>query len=125
MITPVQNKCSRFCYKPFEQFVLKKFFPYLADGSFLSIHETDEELKPLLENFPKWDQLYPLPYETIRKLNIPSINMRVYGKDGHKWTERVYKPYSFNVLPLLIRKATIQILNDYQVFTNKQIARGS
>ncbi|EJR47301.1 hypothetical protein IIM_04438 [Bacillus cereus VD107] len=107
-----------------EQFVLKKFFPYLADGSFLSIHETDEELKPLLENFPKWEQLYPLPYETIRKLNIPSINMGVYGKDGHKWTERVYKPYSFSVLPVLIRNTTIQILNEYKAITNKQIAQG-
>ncbi|KEK21611.1 M20/M25/M40 family metallo-hydrolase [Bacillus gaemokensis] len=97
-----------------EQFILKKFFPYLADGSFLSIHETDDELKPLLQNFPKWERLYPLPYETIRKLSIPSINMGVYGKDGHKWTERVYKPYSFNILPFLIRKTTIQILNDYK-----------
>lgn len=107
-----------------ERFVLKKFFPYLADGSFLSIHETDEELKPLLENFPKWEQLYPLPYETIRKLNIPSINMGVYGKDGHKWTERVYKPYSFSVLLVLIRNTTIQILNEYKAITNKQIAQG-
>ncbi|EEL52405.1 M20/M25/M40 family metallo-hydrolase [Bacillus mycoides] len=108
-----------------EQFVLKKFFPYLADGSFLSIHETDEELEPLLQNFPKWEQLYPLPYDTIRKLNIPSINMGVYGKDGHKWTERVYKPYSFHVLPLLIRKATMKILNDYKETANRQTVHHS
>ncbi|WP_243292969.1 M20/M25/M40 family metallo-hydrolase [Bacillus sp. FJAT-47783] len=94
-----------------EQFALKKFFPYLADGSFLSIHETKEELEPLLKNFPKWDQLYPLPYETIRNLDIPSINMGVFGKDGHKWTERVYKPYSFKTLPLLIQKTTVEVLS--------------
>lgn len=94
-----------------EQFALKKFFPYLADGSFLSIHETEEELEPLLKNFPKWDQLYPLPYETIRNLNIPSVNMGVFGKDGHKWTERVYKPYSFKTLPLLIQKTTVEVLS--------------
>ncbi|MGR3776570.1 hypothetical protein ACT1UG_12660 [Bacillus paramycoides] len=52
----------------------------IIDELFLSIHETDEELKLLLENFPKWEQLYPLPYETIRKLNIPSINMGATGK---------------------------------------------
>ncbi|WP_391509675.1 hypothetical protein [Bacillus paramycoides] len=96
----------------------------IIDELFLSIHETDEELKLLLENFPKWEQLYPLPYETIRKLNIPSINMGGYGKDGHKWTERVYKPYSFSVLPVLIRNTTIQILNEYKAITNKQIAQG-
>ncbi|MED1512639.1 MULTISPECIES: hypothetical protein [Bacillus cereus group] len=43
----------------------------------MSIHEIDEELKLLLENSPEWDHLYLLPYETIRKLNIPSINMGV------------------------------------------------
>lgn len=95
-----------------EQFTLKKFFPYLADGSFLSIHETEEELRPLLDNLPEWESLYPVPYSAIKKLNVPSVNMGVYGKDGHKWTERVYKPYSFGVLPFLIRKTTIKLLNE-------------
>lgn len=36
--------------------------------------------------------------------------MGVYGKDGHKWTERVYKPYSFGVLPKLIQETTLHIL---------------
>ncbi|MDM5186748.1 M20/M25/M40 family metallo-hydrolase [Bacillus sp. DX4.1] len=121
----IQNVLQNMQDETGEQFVLKKFFPYLADGSFLSIHETDDELKPLLQNFPKWEQLYPLPYETIRKLNIPSINMGVYGKDGHKWTERVYKPYSFNVLPLLIRKTTIQLLNDFTENSSRQTVHHS
>ncbi|MGC7929976.1 M20/M25/M40 family metallo-hydrolase [Lysinibacillus sp. VIII_CA] len=92
-----------------EVFQVKRFFPYLADGSFLSIHATQEELQELLNNFPKWDTLYPLPFEKIKALNIPSVTMGVYGKDGHKWTERVYKPYSFGVLPKLIQKATKEI----------------
>ncbi|MGH0432652.1 hypothetical protein ACQVPL_26175 [Bacillus hominis] len=49
--------------------------------------------------------------------------MVVYGKDGHKWTERVYKPYSFSILSLLIRNTTMQILNDYKTITKKQIAQ--
>lgn len=93
-----------------EQFEIKKFFPYLADGSFLSIHETDEQLAPLLNNLPEWDNIYTIPFNTIKNLNIPSINMGVYGKDGHKWTERVYKPYSFGILPELIRETTIDLL---------------
>lgn len=50
--------------------------------------------------------------------------MGVYGKDGHKWTEHVYKLYPVSVLPLLIRNTTIQISNDYKAITNKQIAQG-
>ncbi|MCG3087980.1 M20/M25/M40 family metallo-hydrolase [Sporosarcina cyprini] len=95
-----------------ERFELKKFFPYLADGSFLSIHETEEQLEPLVHNLPEWNHIYSIPFDTIQKLNIPSVNMGVYGKDGHKWTERVYKPYSFGVLPMLIRKTTVHMLEE-------------
>ncbi|MBS4192807.1 M20/M25/M40 family metallo-hydrolase [Bacillus sp. FJAT-49705] len=92
-----------------EQFEVKRFFPYLADGSFLSIHATEKELYELLGNFPEWETLYPVPFERIRALNIPSVTMGVYGKDGHKWTERVFKPYSFGILPSLIRKTTNEL----------------
>jgi arginine utilization protein RocB len=93
-----------------ENFELKKFFPFLADGSYLSIHETNEELESLLHNLPDLGDMYSLPIQEIRRLNIPSLNFGVYGKDGHKWTERVYKPYTFTVLPELIRKATVRLL---------------
>lgn len=93
-----------------ESFSLKRFFPYLADGSFLSLHETDEQLASLINNFPEWESIYPLPVKSIRELNIPSINIGVYGKDGHKWTERVYKPYTFQVLPQLIRETAVKLL---------------
>ncbi|MCP3739365.1 M20/M25/M40 family metallo-hydrolase [Rossellomorea sp. BNER] len=104
-----------------EVFSLKKFFPYLADGSFLSLHETDHEISALVNNFPEMDTLYPIPFSEIRKLNVPSINMGVYGKDGHKWTERVYKPYSFEVLPLLIRDTTVRMLTSVGNFKSNSL----
>ncbi|APB83995.1 peptidase M20 [Bacillus amyloliquefaciens] len=94
-----------------ETFVFKKFFPYLADGSFLSLHETDEEVSAFTDNFPGWDVIGTIPFNEIRELNIPSVNIGVYGKDGHKWTERVYKPYTFHVLPELIQQTTMHLLH--------------
>ncbi|MBZ5517731.1 M20 family metallopeptidase [Bacillus sp. KS1] len=94
-----------------ETFVFKKFFPYLADGSFLSLHETDEEVSAFTDNFPGWDVIGTIPFKEIRELNIPSVNIGVYGKDGHKWTERVYKPYTFHVLPELIKQTTMHLLH--------------
>lgn len=94
-----------------ETFVFKKFFPYLADGSFLSLHETDEEVSAFTDNFPGWDVIGTIPFKEIRELNIPSVNIGVYGKDGHKWTERVYKPYTFRVLPELIQQTTMHLLH--------------
>ncbi len=40
----------------------------------------------------------------MKKLGIKAVNFGVHGKDAHKWTERLYMPYSFEVLPKLIRK---------------------
>ncbi len=94
-----------------EEFVIKRFFPYLADGSFLSLHEEDEDIDIFKKNLPLIDELYPVPIDTIRSLNIPSINIGVYGKDGHQWTERVYKPYTFSVLPEVIQRVTKDLLD--------------
>ncbi|WP_445492009.1 M20/M25/M40 family metallo-hydrolase [Niallia sp. 03133] len=89
-----------------DTFSVKKFFPYLSDSSYLSLHDTDEEIDYLVDNFPEWNKIYPVPIKDIRKLNIPSINVGVYGFDAHRWTERVYKPYSFDTVPKLIRDMT-------------------
>ncbi len=92
-----------------EVFEIKKFFPYLADGSFLSLHDDDKEIDSFKKNLPYLEKLYPIPIENIRSLNIPSINIGVYGKDGHQWTERVYKPYSFSTLPSIIQKVALEL----------------
>jgi arginine utilization protein RocB len=95
-----------------ETFKLRKYFPYLSDGSFISFEGSDADIKSLKKNFPAMDQLFPIPLERMKELSIPSINVGVYGKSAHKWTERVYKPYSFSYLPALIRKITIALLKD-------------
>lgn len=95
-----------------ETFKLRKYFPYLSDGSFLSFDGTDDDMKSLKKNFPAMDELFPIPLERMKELSIPSINVGVYGKGAHKWTERVYKPYSFSYLPKLIRKITNALLSE-------------
>lgn len=79
-----------------------QFFPSLSDSSYLKIDDSDESLDLLIHNFPQFEELYPVPVKKIKSLNIPAINYGVYGKDAHKWSERVNKTYSFEVLPALI-----------------------
>lgn len=81
-----------------------KFFPSLSDSSYLKIDDTEESLKLLLDNFPGMESLYPLPLAHMKRLNIPAVNYGCYGKDAHKWTERVHVPYTFETLPTLIWK---------------------
>lgn len=95
-----------------EPFAKKRFFPYLADSSYLAMSETEEETDDIIGNFPGWGRTYSVPLEQIHKLNIPVLDMGVYGKRAHTWMERLYKPYSYGVLPGLIREMTEAVLSD-------------
>lgn len=87
-----------------DEYRLMKFFPSLSDSSYLKIDDSSESLKFLSGNFPGFDTLYPIPADNIKKLNIPAVNYGCYGKDAHKWTERVNIPYTFGTLPKLMEK---------------------
>ncbi|QQK81350.1 M20/M25/M40 family metallo-hydrolase [Salicibibacter cibi] len=89
-----------------ETYRIRRFFPFISDSSYLAIQESDDELAALIDNFPRWGKDYEVPLSEIRKLSIPALNMGVYGKDAHQWSERLYKPFSFRVLPGLIRDVT-------------------
>ncbi len=93
---------SRFDPNHSQNYELLQFFPSLSDSSYLKIDDSEESLSLLLTNFPQFDLIYPVPVDKIKALNIPAVNYGVHGKDAHKWSERVNKPYSFHVLPKLI-----------------------
>ncbi|KRN06256.1 peptide deacylase [Liquorilactobacillus sucicola DSM 21376 = JCM 15457] len=102
-------KTALAAYEQEEAFKMKQFFPYLSDSSYLAIDETDAEIDQLTKNFPLVKEIYPLPYDKMRLLNIPAVDIGVFGKGAHTWKERVYKPYSFEFLPKLIREFTTKM----------------
>ncbi|MFL0167542.1 M20/M25/M40 family metallo-hydrolase [Candidatus Clostridium helianthi] len=85
-----------------EKFKILKFFACLTDSSYVKIDDDNESIDNLVSNFPNMRKLYNVPMNTIKELNIPSINIGCFGKDPHKWTERVHMPYSFGVLPKVV-----------------------
>lgn len=87
-----------------------RFFPSLSDSSYIKVDDSAESVDYLFANFVQQTQLYPVPIDKIRALNIPAINFGTYGKDAHKWTERVNKPYTFGILPELVKKALLTFL---------------
>lgn len=91
---------------------IRQFFPSLTDSSFLKIDDDYESISKLKDNFPEYETLYNVPLEAIKQMNIPGINYGCYGKDAHKWTERVYMPYSFDILPRLIMKTVHYFLGE-------------
>lgn len=104
LIGEIDDLAQEFGEEYGETFRLMHFFPSLTDSSYLKIDDDEESIRALEDNFPKQDRLYPVPYEKIRALNIPGLNYGTFGKDAHKWTERVKMSYSFDKLPKLIMK---------------------
>ena len=62
----------------------------------------DLSIKKIINNFPGYGDVYDVPFEKIKELNVPAFSFGCYGKDGHKWTERVNLPYTFGKLPTII-----------------------
>jgi arginine utilization protein RocB len=94
-----------------EKIEIRKFFPALSDSSYLKIDDNDASLNTLVNNFPEWDIVYPVPIKDIKDTNIPAINFGAYGKDPHCWTERVHKRYSFSILPKMTIRMIEKTLN--------------
>ena len=44
--------------------------------------------------------------KALEENDLYTYNVGVYGYDAHRWTERVYKPYSFDTVPRLIQEMT-------------------
>lgn len=103
LIKEIEQIAKRTSEATGEKYRMMKFFPSLSDSSYLKIDDSKESIQLLVDNFPGFKTLYPIPIEKIRALNIPAVNFGCYGKDAHKWTERVHIPYTFGVLPVLLK----------------------
>lgn len=92
-----------------EQFVIQRYFPFLSDSSFLRLMMHEVDLQGFIQNCPGWGNLFELPLEQVKALNIPTLNLGVYGFDAHKPTERLDIAYSFGILPQLIKASMTRI----------------
>jgi arginine utilization protein RocB len=100
---------------PEEQLVIREFYPYLSDMSYLRL-DPGTDVAQLKANMPLWSapsDAYPgayyLPLEAIQQLNIPVVNWGIYGRGAHQRDECVQMSYSFGSLPQLLYE-TIETL---------------
>lgn len=90
------------------QIVTRKFYPYISDLSYCGI-AAPEHIGALTKNMPAWGRTYRLPVQDLEDISMPVVNIGPYGKDAHKLSERVAIPYSFDAMPLILRR-TMEIL---------------
>lgn len=84
--------------------VIRNFFPYISDMSFVAISDDEEGIQAVSNNNPGWGTKHYVNYEDARELNIPVINIGPYGLDAHKKLERAEMTYSFEVVPTLTKR---------------------
>jgi arginine utilization protein RocB len=78
-----------------------KFFG-VSDFSYIECGDR-EGIGTVAENLLGLGETYQFPAEALSRLAIPGIVFGCWGKDAHKFTERVQVPYSFGMLPALVR----------------------
>jgi len=81
--------------------VAKFFYPFISDLSYANA-PAESATESLRRNMPGFGNIYSLPLSEMRKLGLPVVNIGPFGKDAHKFTERVEKEYAFSVVPELI-----------------------
>lgn len=80
---------------------LAPYYPYISDMSFMSTSISNKENKDMLANSPGHGYSYTYPYAKIKNINTSLVNIGVYGKDGHEFSERVDTYHSFKNVPNL------------------------
>ena len=90
--------------------VYKKFFPYISDLSYGAAPREDGIIEAFMENMPGYGTVYSLPMKEMQRLNLPVLDIGSFGKDAHKFTERIEKKYTFEVAPELVYKTVMNLL---------------
>ncbi len=93
------------------EILLQGYYPYISDLSFVCLDDDIEaQINALSDNMPVFNRGFNLDFASMQALNLPVLNIGPWGKDAHGLYERVYMPYSFEVVPQLIYEAVEEVL---------------
>lgn len=87
------------------------YFNGICDLSYVNYDIHDEGWKTYAINCPRWGNGYSIPFEAMKQLQAPVLNVGPYGKDAHKLTERLHKQSAFIETPILPEKIFRQYFN--------------
>ena len=93
-----------------QEYYVQNYFTGISDLSYAMFESDVESIKYIEENMLMWKDIYYIPLETIKELSIPVLNLGPWGKDFHKYSERVYLEDLYNRTPALIECLIKKIL---------------
>lgn len=89
-----------------EEMEIQNYFTGITDLSYGMFVEDDSTIDYIINNTLLWGDEYEINLPLIRKYSMPVLNIGAWGKDFHKYTERMYKPDLFENTPKVIDYAT-------------------
>ena len=90
-----------------ENYTIKSIYTGISDLSYSMYTLSDAEKDEVQNNMLLWDKAgkgangYYIPFEEMKNVSTPVLNIGPWGKDIHKYTERVYLPDLYEKTPYL------------------------
>jgi arginine utilization protein RocB len=84
----------------------------ISDLSYCMLQEAGTVIDSVRENCPAWGRAYHLPLEDLALIDAPALNMGPWGRDVHKFTERIHRPFATRTLPLLLDRLVKKLLDN-------------
>ncbi|OQY52499.1 MAG: hypothetical protein B6245_23600 [Desulfobacteraceae bacterium 4572_88] len=110
-ISGLSGELIRFAGETWGESYKKLNYDMRITGMSYAAFQQDTDVEAFIEsNMPLWKKLYELPLSEMKELSVPIINIGPWGKDSHKFTERVFKRDVFERTPELLEHAVESIL---------------
>ena len=95
-----------------ETYSVTNYMMGLTDCSYAALQNSENIVPVIGPNMPLWQQTYDVPFAEMEALSLPVVNIGPWGKDHHKFTERVYKPDLYERTPALLECAIDYLLKE-------------
>ncbi|MDV6379512.1 M20/M25/M40 family metallo-hydrolase [Sporosarcina sp. GW1-11] len=80
------------------------YFNGICDLSYVHYEDEGDHWKAFAKNTPVYGATYDIPFEDMRKLTAPVLNVGPFGKDAHQKSERVHVDSAFKEMPVLLEQ---------------------
>jgi arginine utilization protein RocB len=110
-IQNLSQRINQFSMEQWQQpYLGKRYYTGISDLSYSTLFENTDSMTPVAANMPLWGNTYQIPFEKIRKIKMPCMNIGPWGKDFHKLTERVLIEDLFERTPKILNHVIKQVL---------------
>jgi arginine utilization protein RocB len=95
-----------------ERYTVTNYMMGITDLSYTALQNGENIIPSIGPNMPLWEKAYDIPFSEMKALSVPVINIGPWGKDLHKFTERVYKADLYERTPALLECAVDYMLSN-------------